>query len=133
MRWLLLAIGAPLSLAALGLLTWAFVLYQDDLDAKNMRYVAWKHGLASINLDRAVGTLEEDPEGKRDLIISRTPSQLIKRFGFLLTPHQAGPVLERCARDSWAGGKTAFYLRHSQMIVVFETGVATQTGLLKPC
>src|SRR5690348_16995781 len=112
MRLTVLALGAVLLLAALGAGAWA-ALYPGDFDAKNMRYVAWKHGLASIDLDRAVGTIEEDPEGKRNLILGQTKAQLRARFGLLLAPHEAGPVLERCVQESWAAGQDALYLRHS--------------------
>lgn len=75
MRWIGLAIGAPLFMAALALLAWAFVLYPDPADPKNMRYVLWKHNLASMDLDVATYTIEEDPAGKQALILGRSEKE----------------------------------------------------------
>jgi len=136
MKRFLLVVGAVLLFAALGTLgtvAGAYLLYADDLDPKSLRYVLWKQDLAWIDLDRAVGTIEEDPDGKRNLIIGQTKAQLRARFGFLLTPHDAGPLLERCVQGSWAEGRDALFLRGSNMIVVFRNGVATETDILKPC
>jgi hypothetical protein len=131
MKRFLLAIGTMLPFAALGAIAWAYL--PDEGDPKNLQYILWKHDLASIDLDRAVGVIEEDADGKRGLIIGQSKAQLRARFGFLLTPHEAGPLLERCVQGSWAEGKDALFLRRSNMIVVFENGVATETDILKPC
>jgi hypothetical protein len=133
MKWFLLTVGAVLLLAALGLLAWAYLLYPDEHDPKSLRYVLWKHDLVSIDLDRAAYVIADDPDGKRDLVIGQSKAQLRARFGFLLTPHEAGPMLERCIQGSWADKRDALYLRHSDMIVVFENGIAADTGVLKPC
>ncbi len=133
MRWVALLVGVPLLLVAFGALTWAYVLYPDPHDPKSLRYVLWKHDLASMNLDIATANIEEDSAGKNALIIGKSPQQLRERFGFLLTPHQAGPVLEQCIRNSWADGRNPLYIRHTNMVVAFRNGVAAQTGILKPC
>jgi hypothetical protein len=109
------------------------VTYPDQNDPKNMRYVLWKHGLMTMNLDTATGVIEEDPEGKRDLIIGKTTQQIRDRFGYLLTPHQAGHTLEQCIRGSWAEGKNPMYIRRSNLVVTFDGGVATNADILKPC
>ncbi|HEX4860910.1 MAG TPA: hypothetical protein VFV07_06710 [Rhizomicrobium sp.] len=125
--------GTALLFAALGALGWAYLLYPDEDDPKSLRYVLWKHDLVSIDLDRAAYVIADDPDGKRDLVIGQTKAQLHARFGFLLTPHEAGPTLERCIQGSWADKKDALHLRHSDMIVVFENGIATDASVLKPC
>jgi hypothetical protein len=133
MKWLALAVGSVLLLAALGAFAWACLLYPDVSDRKNMRYVLWKHGLVTIDPDRALAAIAEDPDGKQDLIMGQTKAQLRGRFGLLLTPRQAGLFLEHCVQGSWAKDKDAVFLRHSNLIVAFENGVATNADLLKPC
>jgi hypothetical protein len=130
-RWAIFA-GTPLFLLMMAVIVWTMT-YPDPYDPKNMRYVLWKHGLASIDLDTATSALAVDSEGRQALIIGQSQDQLRKRFGFLLTPHQAGPALERCVYASWANDGTALYIRHSNLVVVFKNDIATEANILKPC
>jgi hypothetical protein len=118
--------------------------YPDEYDAKNPRYILWKHGLFSMDLDLAADIMMIDPDSKK-LVIGQTEEQLRKRFSYLLTPDKANSYLQRCIADTppppgypyygppeWKG-KKLLLIRKSAWLVAFEGDKATGMWVLKGC
>jgi len=108
-------------------------MHANACDPKNMHYVLWKWGIAAMNLDDATCAITEDVSGKQELIIGKSRQEISRRFGYVLTPQEAGQVLKQCIPGSWAEGKNPVFIRRSNLVVTFNHDVADHVGLLKPC
>ena len=124
-------IGAAL-LAVVALYFGAWWLHYPSNDAKSIRYQLWRADIMPMDLDTAMSAFYGDTY-RDGLVVGKTEAQVRQRFGYLLTPHQAGPMLEACrAAAPWLKGK-ALFLRNSWLMAVFNHGVATDLVLMKPC
>jgi len=129
-RWIAIALSVPVALAVLYVLFW-WAWYPQN-DGRSLRYTLWRAELLPMDLDTAVAAFFSDPY-RREFVLGHSEAQLRARFGTLLTPHEAGPMLETCWRDSsWHSDKTLF-IRKSWFMLVFDDGVATDLVLMKPC
>ena len=106
--------------------------YPSESDPKNIKYVLWKSGLYRMNLDSATGTMIGD-QGRKELVVGKTKSQLQERFGYLLTPADASPYLRDCYRDSSWKNRDVLFIRKSPWMVVFDGDRATELILVKGC
>ena len=114
-------------LLALMLGAWQ-ILYSDRNDPKNLRYVLWKHGLASFDLDQACATMSHDAPDT--LVLGKSKAEIEQKFGYLTSPAMAGPYYAHAYYSQWKGMDAA-YIRHSPWLVVFHDGKATQLVLVK--
>ena len=105
--------------------------YPGYYDPKNLHYLLWKWGFASINLDRALSIMTHD--NFQPLVIGRSEDELRERFGYLRSLGEARPYLQGCYRKSDWDGKTVMFLRDSDYMVVFSNGKATDLVLVKGC
>jgi hypothetical protein len=104
--------------------------YPDKYDPKNIHYVLWKWGFVSIDRDRALGTMTHD--NADPLVVGKTKSELIRRFGYLRSINEASPYLrDYCYYGSGRGGKSVGFLRETNWMVVFENGKAVELVLCK--
>jgi hypothetical protein len=111
-----------------------YALYPEPWDPKNIGFVLWKHGLNPYeNLDNALGATQHG--NLIDESIGHTETELRARWGYLLTPNQAGPVLEACYNDTpWIRAKEkARFLRNSWYLATFTHGKVDGVVLMKPC
>lgn len=108
-----------------GLWEWS---YSGSADPKNLHYVAWKWHLLPIDPMRALETMVGDPDQER-LVKGKTPDELAKRFGFVLTTSQTTPYLAQCA--SFRPGASVLFLNKSNYMVVMQNGRASELVLCK--
>lgn len=108
------------------------VLYPSANDSKNMRYVLWKAGLCSMDIDVATGTMIGDIHRDK-LVIGKTDQQLQRRFGLLMEPSGATQYLRDCYQQSPWHGEEVRFIRHSSWMVVFRDHKATNLILIKGC
>lgn len=106
-------------------------LYPSESDPKNIKYVLWKYGFYSMDLDIAADTMVGD--AKRDsLVIGKTREQLKSKFGYLLALSEARPYLQSCHQQYWAG-RDVMFIRQSNWMVVFDGDRAGNLVLIKGC
>jgi len=104
---LLLVIAAPLS--------WA-LLYPQESDPKNMRYVLWRHGLYQMDLDTATETMVGDlAQNRNRLVIGKTREQLIHKFGYLLSAQETSLYNSTCYLGSTYTGQDVAFIRRSSL------------------
>ena len=103
--------------------------YGSQDDPKNLRYLLWKMGIASMDLDQVCATMSHDSSDK--LVLGKSKAQLEQRFGFLTKPENAEPYLDESYKNSWFSGKDVLFIRHSPWAIVFENGKATNLILVK--
>jgi hypothetical protein len=124
--------GFPLiSLVAMPLLMtigWA-LLYSDQRDPKNLRYSCWKVNLCSMDLDKAVDAVVNDPN-RMDLIRGKTVAQLERKFGYVSALNNSYEYLQ-LTKDDYIKGKEVVFLRHSDLMVIFENGYAVDAVYVK--
>jgi len=135
------AVGVILSL--LVFFTWLGT-YPDDVDARNIYYVLWKHGLNhSMNLDSALGATSHDVWPVRR-VEELTKDQLKARFGYIRTLAEVTPYYQACyftpgaftpgnvsRAEIAAKSEDAFFLRDSPWMVVMKNGKAVDLVLCK--
>jgi hypothetical protein len=102
--------------------------YPDAVDAKNIYYVLWKHGLNNnVNIDSALLAMSHDvwPVGQ---VQGLTREQLKNRFAYTRTLDEATPYLRGCYATPGAAGQVetrgkrenVAFLRNSPWMVVIE-------------
>jgi hypothetical protein len=101
-------------------------------DPKNIHYLLWKSGFASIDLDRALGTMTHDAHSE-SLVLGKSEDELRKRFGYLRSLDEASSYLRNCYQGSYWNGQRVMFLRNSWYMVVFKNGKATDLVLVKGC
>lgn len=133
MRTVVVALSLLVVVPLFGFGLW-YSLYPEPWDPKGPSYVLWKAGLNPFeNIDYAISGVLHDPDGN-ELVAGKSEERLRKTFGYLLTPSQAGPFLERCFIETeWMKGKKARYVRHTRMLILFDRDVATEYVYMKPC
>jgi hypothetical protein len=110
---------------------WA-VTYPSGNDPKNIKYVLWKSGLYSMNLDQATGTMIGDGSRER-LVVGKTKVQLREKFGYLLPPADVSQYMEGCYQTSPWKNRDALFIRNSPWMVIFDGDKATELVLIKGC
>jgi len=113
------------------LLGWV-LMYPSQDDAKNIRYVLWRAGFPTMDLDRATGTMIGDIARER-IVLGKTKEQLRGRFGYLTTLAETSPYRRGCYFSSGWVGKEVLFIRKSDWMVVFEGERATELVLIKGC
>ena len=108
------------------------VTYPSDSDPRNIKYVLWKNGLYSMNLDKATGTMIGDGSRER-LVVGKTKVQLREKFGYLLSPAEVSPYLRGCYQTSPWKDRAALFIRNSPWMVIFDGGKATDLVRIKGC
>jgi hypothetical protein len=121
--------GVLLGLSAVAVV-WAG-MYPSNDDPKNIRYVLWKWGLVSIDLDMAVQALTYDPD-RNALVVGRTRTELRKEFGYLTPLSKSDSYQRQCFLNS-SMTSDAEFVRKSTVLVVFEKDRAREATLLKGC
>jgi len=135
------AVGVILSL--LVFFTWLGT-YPDDVDARNIYYVLWKHGLNNnMNLDSALAAMSRDVWPARR-VDGLTKDQLTARFGYVRTLGEVTPYYQACyfTPGAFTQGNVgraeiatksddAFFLRDSPWMVVMKNGKAVDLVLCK--
>lgn len=90
---LFVAVGVVLSFGVLAI--WLGT-YPDDVDARNIYYVLWKHGLNNnMNFDYALGAMIGDASRVRQ-VQGLTKDQLKDRFGYIRTLGEVAPYYQAC-------------------------------------
>jgi hypothetical protein len=130
-RKLVLTVGAVLLFASAALALGWSVTYRPG-DPKNFRYVMWKAGFVSMDLDRATDTMVEDSH-RDELVVRKTRRQLEKKFGYLLAREQATAYLRECLQDSPWKDRDILFIRSSAWMVVFDGEKAAELVLIKGC
>jgi hypothetical protein len=110
---------------------WA-VTYPSESDPKNIKYLLWKNGLYSMNLDKATGTMIGDVSSER-LVVGKTRVQLREKFGYLLPPADVSQCLRGCYQTSPWKNRDALFIRNSPWMVIFDGDKATELILIKGC
>lgn len=118
------------SVALILILLGGWALTYPPSDPKNMRYILWKAGLCTMDLDLATGTMIGDAS-RNQLVIGKTEAELRGKFGYLLEPAAASPYLKMCS-EPWKDRKL-FFIRTSPWMVVFTGDKATDLVLIKGC
>jgi hypothetical protein len=97
-----------------------------------MRYVLWKRGLYSVNLDSATELMIGDSE-RDELVVGKTKTQLQKKFGYLVTVDKANSYLRACYQSSTWKNEDVLFIRNSPWMVVFDGDRAARLVLIKGC
>jgi hypothetical protein len=105
--------------------------YPGYYDPKNIHYLLWKWGVASIDPDRALSIMTHD--NSLPLVIGKSEDDLRKRFGYLRSLDEARPYLRGCYRKSDWDGQTVMFLRDSEYMVVLKNDKVTELVLVKGC
>jgi hypothetical protein len=105
--------------------------YPGCYDPKNVHYLLWKHGLASIDIDRALSIMTHDDS--QPLVVGKSEDEVRKRFGYLRSLDEARPYLQGCYRESAWNKERVMFLRDSEWMVIFRNGKATDLILVKGC
>lgn len=130
-RKLVLSAGTVLLLAAAAL-GFAWRVSYPPGDPKNLAYVMWKAGFASIDLDRAADTMVGDSHRDR-LVVGKTRTQLEKKFGYLRGRDQVTPYLRECSQHLPWRDRNILFIRSSPWMVVFDGDKAAELVLIKGC
>jgi hypothetical protein len=109
-----------------------WVLLYPSGDPKNIKYVLWKAGFHTLNLDTATDTMIGDANRDK-LVLGRTKAQLRERFGFLLSPAEAAPYFRGCYQDSSWKNRDVVFIRRSSWVVVSDGDKAEGLVLIKGC
>ena len=105
-------------------------LYPDYYDPKNLQYVLWKHGLASIDLDRAVAVMPH-ARFSEQLVLGKDMDGLRRRFGFLRSPNEENSHLRAVALSQRQDGEDVAFLRNSHYAVYLSNGKAVRLLLIE--
>ena len=108
------------------------LMYPEPSDPKNVKYILWKAGFHTMNVDLATGTMIGDPS-RDDLVIGKTKGQIRDRFGSLLSPAEATPYLRACYLSSDWRHREVLFIRTSPWMIVFDGDRATDLVLIKGC
>ena len=110
-----------------------WLLYPETSDPKNIKYVLWKAGFHTMDVDLATGTMIGDA-ARNELVIGKSKEQLLDRFGFLLSPKDVSPYVRDYCLGGWPGDhRNVLFIRQSPWMVVFNGGKATELVLMKGC
>ena len=101
-------------------------------DPKNIHYFLWKKGLASIDLDRALGTMTGDTHSE-SLVLGKSEDELRKRFGYLRSIDEVSSYQRDCYQNSPWKMERVVFLRNSWYMVVLKNDKATDLVLVKGC
>lgn len=104
--------------------------YPAENDAKNIKYVLWKHDLYPMNLDTASGTMIGD-SNRDKLVVGQTKAQLQRKFGYLKSPSDANPYMKGCYLESPWNGRDVLLIREGPWMVLFSGEQATELRLCK--
>ncbi len=107
-------------------------MYPGPYDPKGFMYVGWKLGLPTLDPDRALETMVGDSHTET-LVVGKTQSELVKRFGYVTSLNDAAPYYKFCYNTSGYKGSEATFLRRSNWMVVMKDGRATALVLMKGC
>jgi hypothetical protein len=118
--------------AAVAVFAGGWSLSYDEHDSKNIRYVLWKLGAHSLDLDSAVSTMAIDP-ARDEMILGKSEGELRSEFGYLTPMSSASPRLKYCYWISPWYGKRAFLIRKGILMVIIENGRATDVVVMKAC
>ena len=125
-----------IALLALGLcgmvLVFAFLVHPDSERVASVRYWAWKHNLAKMDLDRALDEMVTDP-GRDSMVIGRTRRELDTEFGFIIPIEQASPYVQFCYRNSQYSTSQAVILRRSNWMVLMQNDKARKLIRVSGC
>ena len=124
-----IALACAVSSVLLIVLCWK-ALYPDYYDPKNIQYVMWKHGIGSIDLDRAVAIMPH-ARWSEQLVIGEDMDGLRKRFGFLRSPNEENSHLRSVALSQRQDGEQVVFLRDSHYAVYLSNGKATRLLLIE--
>jgi hypothetical protein len=128
MSWCLRFVGATTALLVFSMALWV-AAYPGRYDPKNFRYVLWKAGVYSMDLDGATAVMVHDA-GARALVVGKTRRQLRNRFGVLLPLEQVTPYLRRGHELYWKD-KEVLFIRRSPWMIVFNGDRAVDLVLMK--
>lgn len=123
---IVLAIGLGCVALLLGVFT------RDPAVDPSIRYLAWKHGLIGMDLDRATGELNLDVH-RETLIVGKTRQQLNEKFGFTNSLEEATPYVRSCVLNSPYGKSEVLQLRRSNWVVVMQGRRAAQLISVEGC
>jgi len=126
-RWIMLLVVCLCGIALVVLLR-----RPDPEQATSVRYWAWKHGLAKMDLDQAVIEMVNDP-GRDSIVVGKTEPELQTKFGFTLPVDQASSYVQYCYKNSPYTTSHVFMLRHSNWMVLMRDGKAAQLLRVSGC
>jgi|SRR5208283_231236 len=129
MRRLIRIVIVVLTLVLVCISGWVLT-YPESSDPKNIKYVLWKAGFHTMDLDLATGTMIGD-RGRDSLVLGKTKAQLRDRFGFLLLPAEASPYLRGWHQDTEWKDTAGVFIRDSPWFVVLDGDRATGLVLVK--
>src|SRR5271165_1487801 len=104
----------------------------DAKEATSIHYWAWKHGLAKMDLDRALNEMVNDP-GRDSIVLGKTEPELRAKFGFTLPVEQASSYVQYCYKNSQYTKSQVFMLRHSNWMVLMRDGKAAKLLRVSGC
>lgn len=108
------------------------VIRPDPTETTSIRYWAWKHGLAKMNLDRALDGMVNDPSRDK-LVLGKTQAELQAQFGFTLPVSQASPYVQYCYKNSPYYKDQVVMLRRSNWMVLMRNGKAARLFRVSGC
>jgi hypothetical protein len=123
---LLLVVLAPV----IAVEVWLFLI-PDKYDARNARYVGWRFGLPTLDVEDALATMTRDSQ-RDTLVVGKSREELEGRFGFVSSLDQAPTNMKLCYAEHHKGEQVLF-LRHSEWMVVMKDGHATGLFQSKDC
>jgi hypothetical protein len=108
------------------------VFSRDPAVDLSVRYLAWKHGLVRMDLDRATEEMNLDVH-RETLVIGKTRQQLNQQFGYTSSLEQATPYVRSCVFNSPDYKSEIVQLRRSNWVVVMRGGRAAQLKSVEGC
>ena len=119
--------------AALGCIALLGILgFRDPAIDPSIRYLAWKHGLVAIDLDRATSEMNLDVH-RETLVIGKTRHQLDEQFGYTSSLEQATPYVRNCVLNSPNAKEEVIQIRQSDWVVVMQGRKAVQLLSVEGC
>ena len=124
---------ALLAVALCGIVLAVIVfLRPDPIEETSVRYWAWKHGLVTMDLDRALDEMVNDT-GRDSLVLGKTKQELDAKFGFTIQVEQASPYVQYCYKNSQYTKSHVVMLRHSNWMVLMRDGIAAELLRVSGC
>jgi hypothetical protein len=122
------------AIVVIGLACVAFlsVYTRDPAVDPSIRYLAWKHGLIGMDLDRATGEMNLDVH-RDSIVIGKTRQQLNEKFGYTNPLEQATPYVKNCLLNSSHADGDVVQLRRSDWVVLMQDGRAVQLISVEGC
>lgn len=104
----------------------------DPTEMTSVRYWAWKHGLAKMDLDKALDEMVNDPS-RDSLVLGKTNAELKTSFGFILPVEKASPYIQYCYKNSQYYKDPVVMLRHSNWMVLMRDEKAVKLFRVSGC